>query len=68
METLWRRGRGTRGRTLILLQQGSVATLLVSPSAVRRADLDTMQREAALRGFNVLATPRRRPANPMLRR
>lgn len=66
METLWRRGAADPLAHLAVLQQGTVATLLLSPSPLSAGDLDAMQREAALRGFNVLVSPRRRPANPLI--
>jgi hypothetical protein len=44
METLWRLGAKEPRAHLILLQQSSVATLLVSPSPFTPADLDRMQK------------------------
>lgn len=67
METLWRLGAKDPRAHLILLQQGSVATLLVSPSPFSPQDLDVMQREAVRLGFNMVLTPRRLPAQPLLR-
>lgn len=67
METLWRLGAREPRAHLILLQQSSVATLLVSPSPFTPADLDRMQKEAVRLGFNMVLTPRRLPAQPMLR-
>jgi len=67
METLWRMGAAEPRAHLILLQQGSVATLLVSPSPFSPADLDRMQREAVRLGFNMVLTPRRLPVQPLLR-
>ena len=67
METLWQLGAQDPRAHLILLQQGSVATLLVSPSPFSARDLDTMQREAVRLGFNMVLTPRRLPAQPLLR-
>jgi hypothetical protein len=67
METLWRLGAKDPRAHLILLQQSSVATLLVSPSPFTPADLDRMQKEAVRLGFNMVLTPRRLPAQPMLR-
>lgn len=67
METLWRMGAAEPRAHLMLLQQGSVATLLVSPSPFGPADLDRMQREAVRLGFNMVLTPRRLPVQPLLR-
>ncbi|MEZ4450298.1 MAG: hypothetical protein R3B09_12545 [Nannocystaceae bacterium] len=67
METLWRRGVAEPRRHLVVLQEGPSATLLLSPSPFTDADLDRAQQEAARRGFNVLLSPRRDPANPLLR-
>lgn len=67
METLWRLGARDPRAHLILLQQSSVATLLVSPSPFSPADLDRMQKEAVRKGFNMVLTPRRLPAQPLLR-
>jgi hypothetical protein len=48
------------------LQNLQVATLLVSPTPFSEADIDLMQREAVKSSFNMLATPRRGPNNPIL--
>jgi hypothetical protein len=66
MESLWQLGVTEPRAHLLLLQQESVATLLISPSPFTAADLDLMQREAVQRGFNMLLTPRRLPAQPLL--
>src|SRR5690606_7701313 len=50
MESLWQLGVTEPRAHLLLLQQGSVATLLVSPSPFTAADLDSMQQEAVRRG------------------
>ncbi len=67
IETLWRMGVAQPRAHLLLLQQGSVATLLVSPSPFSPDDLDRMQREAVRLGFNMVLTPRRLPVQPLLR-
>jgi predicted membrane-bound spermidine synthase len=67
MTTLWRMGATDPRAHLILLQQASVATLLVSPSPFAAADLDRMQAEAVRLGFNMVMTPRKLPAPPLLR-
>ncbi len=67
MATLWRQGATAPREHLILLQQGNVATLLVSPSPFTPADLDRMQAEAVRLGFNMVLTPRRLPSQPLLR-
>ena len=65
-ELLMRRGVQDPRRHLILLQTNSVSTLLLSPTPFSARDLDVMQHEAVKRSFNMLATPRRVPSNPML--
>ncbi len=59
MESLWELGAARPRDHLILLQHGSVATLLISPSAFTEADVDLMQREAVKMGVNMLVTPRK---------
>lgn len=66
MEALWRRGAARPQEHIVVLQENTVATLLLSPTPFSAADLDRMQQEAVARGFNVLASPRRRPANPQI--
>lgn len=61
MEVLWRRGVEDPHQHLILLQNFTVATLLISPTPFSDADLDTMQKAAIEKGFTMLATPRRGP-------
>ena len=61
MEVLWRRGVEDPHRHLILLQNFTVATLLLSPTPFSKADLDRMQKAAVAKGFTMLATPRRGP-------
>ena len=67
IETLWRLGARQPRAHLLLLQQNSVATLLVSPTPFTAADLDRMQQQAVRLGFNMVLTPRRLPAQPLLR-
>lgn len=66
MESLWATGAVDPRRHIILMQQGSVATILVSPDPFSEPDLDLMQREAIRLGFNMMLTPRRLPAQPLL--
>lgn len=66
MESLWRLGVARPREHLILLQQGNVATLLLSRAPFSAADLDRMQDEARRLGFNMMLTPRRLPAQPLL--
>lgn len=68
MEALYGLGDGVTDprEHLILLQNGQVATLLISPSPFSKKDLDRMQKEAVRLGFNMIATPRRPPNNPLL--
>jgi len=67
MTTLWKNGARDPRAHLILLQQASVATLLVSPTPFAAKDLDRMQAEAVRLGFNMVMTPRKLPAPPLLR-
>ena len=67
LATLWERGVQDPRRHIILVQNMNIATLLVSPRPFSDADLDRAQAEAATRGYNMLATPRRLPTNPVLR-
>lgn len=67
METLWSMGAKAPLKHIILLQNQSIATLLVSPRPFSKRDIDHMQKEAVRRGFNMLLTPRKLPRNPMLR-
>jgi spermidine synthase len=67
MATLWELGVERPRAHLILLQQGNVATLLLSPSPFAAADLDRMQAEAVRLGFNMVLTPRRLPSQQLLR-
>lgn len=66
MESLWRTGAARPREHILLLQQGSVATLLLSRAPFSAADLDRMQDEARRLGFNMMLTPRRLPAQPQL--
>lgn len=67
METLWQMGAKDPLKQIIMLQNQSIATILVSPSPFSKADIDLMQKEAVARGFNMLLTPRKLPVNPLLR-
>jgi hypothetical protein len=67
METLYGLGVEHPRRHIMLLQNLSIATLLVSRDPFTEADIDRLQKEAVIRGFNMLLTPRRVPANPLLR-
>ncbi len=66
-ETLWSLGAKNPRRHIVLLQNQAIATLLVSREPFTRKDIDLVQKEAVARGFNMLLTPRRVPANPLLR-
>ncbi|MFZ6178112.1 hypothetical protein [Nannocystis pusilla] len=66
MEALWQLGVSKPRAHLLLLQIESVATLLVSPTPFSKEDLDLMQREAVRIGVNMVLTPRRLPAQPLL--
>ncbi|MGB1698544.1 MAG: hypothetical protein ACPHRO_01240, partial [Nannocystaceae bacterium] len=61
-ETLYRRGIDDPRAHLILLQNDAVATLLISPTPFSGKDLDAMQAAAVKLGFNMIATPRKRPS------
>jgi spermidine synthase len=66
-QTLWSMGAEKPRGHVILLQNLTIATVLVSPKPFSRADLDAMQKLAVERGFNMLLTPRKLPSNPLLR-
>jgi spermidine synthase len=68
METLWSMGVQDPRKNIILLQADKVATLLLSRSAYSEDDIDLAQKIATHKGFNMLLTPRRDPAHPLLRK
>jgi hypothetical protein len=51
---------------MALVSRNNVATLLVSPSPLSGADLDTMEAVSRARGFSVLASGRQPAADPRL--
>lgn len=73
LDTLWTAPRGELPPVrdprahVVLLQNDHIATLLLSPTPFTAADLDLVQAEAVRLGFNMLATPRRAPSQPLLR-
>jgi spermidine synthase len=67
METLWRMGAEDPRRHVMMLQNQNIATLLVCRDPFTAADIDRLQKEAVMRGYNMLLTPRKMPVNPMLR-
>ncbi len=67
METLWSLGIEQPSQHIMMLQNLSIATILVSPSPLPPADVKRMYKEAAKRGFNVLLAPGRVPRSPMLK-
>ncbi|MDD9969697.1 MAG: hypothetical protein OXR73_25860 [Myxococcales bacterium] len=67
METLFTRGVDKPRRHIIMVQNEQVSTLLLGREPFSAADIDTAQREAGAKGFNMLVTPRRLPAHPMLK-
>jgi spermidine synthase len=68
METIYARDVETHPRAhIVLLQTELVSTLLLSPSPFRGEDLKRIEEVAVARGFNMIATPRKLPAHPMLR-
>ena len=66
METLWSLGVPRPREHIVMLQNASIATLLVSRRPFSSSDIDLVQREAVERGFNMVVTPRRLPTNPLL--
>jgi len=68
METLYSMGVKEPRKNIILLQSDHVATLLMSPAPFSELDLDHAQQLAVHKGFNMLLTPRREPAHPLLRK
>ncbi len=67
METLYRMGVERPREHVMMLQNLSIATILVSRNPFTASDIDLLQKEAVVRGFNMLLTPRRIPINPLLR-
>lgn len=67
MDTLWAQGKQKPQKHIVLLQSEMVATLLMSPTAFSDDDIDLVQRIAVFKGYNMLVTPRRQPAHPLLR-
>jgi spermidine synthase len=67
METLWSLGVHDPRKHIILLQADKVATLLLSRAPYSASDIDLAQQVAVAKGFNMLLTPRRAPAHPLLR-
>lgn len=67
METLWSLGVKEPKKHIILLQAEQVATLLMSRAPFTESDIDLAQQVAVHKGFNMLLTPRRDPAHPVLR-
>ncbi len=67
METLWSLGAPNPRAHLVLLQNHSIATLLVSRRPLTPTDVDRVQEEAVAKGFTMMLTPRRLPSNPVLR-
>jgi len=67
MDAVWRSGGKNPRAHIIMLQSELVATLLLSPTPFSSSDIDRAQEMAVERGFNMLLTPRRQPAHPLLR-
>lgn len=67
METLWSRGADNPRRHMVMLQNDRVATLLISRTPFSDADVDRVQAMSVKLGFNMLLTPRKFPAHPLLR-
>ncbi len=67
IETLWSMGATQPLHHLVLLQNEQVATLLVARNPFSGADIDRVQVEAVRMGFNMILTPRKVPAHPVLR-
>ena len=66
-ETLWSLGAEHPRDHIVLLQNLTIATLLLSPTPFSQRDLDRMQKIAVERGVNMVLTPRKLPTNPLLR-
>lgn len=66
-ETLWSLGAEHPRDHIVLLQNLTIATLLLSPTPFSQRDLDRMQEIAVERGVNMVLTPRKLPTNPLLR-
>jgi hypothetical protein len=66
LAALWESGAKDPRAHVVLLQSQVVATLLLCRSPLSAADLDTLERVAAERGFGLMATPRKLPEHPLL--
>jgi hypothetical protein len=67
METLYAEGLKQPREHLVLLQAGSIATLLISRSPFSAADLTKIQETATRMGFNLMLMPGYEPGHPLLR-
>ena len=67
LETLYAEGVERPLEHVALLQTGQVATLLMAKSPFTDSDLARINSEAARMGVNVLLTPRRPAAHPLLK-
>ena len=67
METLWRRGAKNPLDHIVMVQSGHVASLLVSRAPFLDRDIDSVQQHAVRMGMNMIITPRKLPAHPVLR-
>jgi len=66
MASVWHSGGSDPRAHIVVLQNREIATLLLCRSPYSAADLDELERVAAERGFNLLATPRKLPEQPLL--
>jgi hypothetical protein len=67
LETLWELGATAPLQHLVVLQTDNIATLLLARNPFSEADIDRVQAEAVRMGFNMILTPRKLPAHPVLR-
>ncbi len=65
--TLLRRGIERPSEHIALLSRLSVATLIVSPQALRPMDIETMEKVAAEYGFTILHSPTRQASENLIR-
>jgi spermidine synthase len=67
LASMWYGGATNPRAHLVVLQNNTIATLLLCRSPFSPADLDELERVAEARGFGLLATPRKLPDQPLLR-
>lgn len=67
METLWSLGIENPRAHLMLMQNASIATLMLSPTPFTDRDIERMKKAVVKRGYNMIVTPINLPVNPEIR-